>query len=234
MAQAMAAAEAHQCNLVVNRYNRVMRIQKLYYHLLPSWSRACLPVPPSCILPTTRLRWDQDYQVWRDAVILLAHSAEPDPQHRPTITQAKEYRRHASSWDSNVAELGSDRRTRIALTAAIANATEKPYCDEATMKREASEEATEKAYCDEEMAKTTAKKEERQDIVAKLWTNQDTAKYAQFKKEIRASEAELAATAGKHEDYVVAKINLELGLLHLLRDYYTSKTEEPAHAGRSG
>ena len=111
-------------------------------------------------------------------------------------------------------------------------ATEKAYCNEP------SEEATEKTYCDEKMAKTTAKKEELQDNVgvAKFRTMllQDI---AQLKKEIRALEAEFAAIAKEqaemdkirmelHENYIVAKRDLELGLtqvrdetLCLLQDY---------------
>jgi len=107
------------------------------------------------------------------------------------------------------------------------------------LEKEAGEEATEKSYCDEEMAKTAAKKSELDDDIAKLTSkiDQDSSKSAQLKEEVRVLESELASITKEqaemdkirmetHEDYTVAKKDLELGLtgvrkaLHLLREYY--------------
>jgi len=107
------------------------------------------------------------------------------------------------------------------------------------LEKEAEEEASEKAYCDEEQAKTEAKKSELDDDIAKLTSkiDQDSSKSAQLKEEVRVLESELAALTKEqavmdkirmetHEDYTVAKKDLDLGLsglrkaLRLLRDYY--------------
>ena len=130
LAKAVAAAEAQQRNLVRHRCERVERIQKLYYHILPPGLEARLPVPPSCFVQASRNQWEQDYQVWRNAVILLVLSTEPDPQQRPTISsaQAREHKRHVGmlsrqyGWDDNDV---ADSRIRIALAAAIPKAIEK-------------------------------------------------------------------------------------------------------------
>mmetsp|Transcript_83039 Transcript_83039/g.267596 ORF Transcript_83039/g.267596 Transcript_83039/m.267596 type:complete len:712 (+) Transcript_83039:86-2221(+) len=109
----------------------------------------------------------------------------------------------------------------------------------AKLEKEAQEEATEKAYCDEEQAKTEAKKSELDDDIAKLTSkiDQDSSKSAQLKEDVRVLESELAALTKEqavmdkirmetHEDYTVAKKDLDLGLsglrkaLRLLRDYY--------------
>merc|ERR1719410_3169320 len=109
----------------------------------------------------------------------------------------------------------------------------------AKLEKEAGDEASEKAYCDEQMAKTEAKKAELEDDVSKMTSRIDkaTARAAQLKEELKTLEGELAALAKEqaemdsirheeHEDYTVAKADLELGLsgvrkaLDLLRDYY--------------
>jgi len=107
------------------------------------------------------------------------------------------------------------------------------------LEKEAEEEATEKAYCDEETAKTEAKKSELEDTVARLTSkiDQDAAKSAHLKEEVRTLEGELAALAKEqaemdkirqetNADYQTAKSDLEMGLggvrkaLRVLRDYY--------------
>jgi len=107
------------------------------------------------------------------------------------------------------------------------------------LEKEAGEEATEKSYCDEEMAKTAAKRSELDDDIARLTSkiDQDSSKSAQLKEEVRVLGLELGSITKEqaemdkirmetHEDYTVAKKDLELGLtgvrkaLHLLRDYY--------------
>merc|ERR1719323_192345 len=109
----------------------------------------------------------------------------------------------------------------------------------AKLEKEAGNEASEKAYCDEQMAKTEAKKAELEDDVSKMTSRIDkaTARAAQLREELKTLEGELAALAKEqaemdsirheeHEDYTVAKADLELGLsgvrkaLDLLRDYY--------------
>merc|ERR1719350_1054657 len=109
----------------------------------------------------------------------------------------------------------------------------------AKLEKEADNEATEKAYCDEQLAKTEAKKAELEDDVSKMTSKIDkaAARAAQLKEELKTLEGELAALAKEqaemdsirheeHEDYTVAKADLELGLsgvrkaLDVLRDYY--------------
>jgi hypothetical protein len=109
---------------------------------------------------------------------------------------------------------------------------------------EAGAEATEKAYCDEQTAKTEEKKAELDAEISKLTTkiDQDSAKSATLKEEVKELQGELAALAkeqaemGKirsetHADYVQAKKDLELGLsgvrkaLVVLRDYYATSEE---------
>merc|ERR1719410_2143028 len=109
----------------------------------------------------------------------------------------------------------------------------------AKLEKEAGDEASEKAYCDEQMAKTEAKKAELEDDVSKMTSRIDkaTARAAQLKEELKTLEGELAALAKEqaemdsirheeHEDYTVAKADLELGLsgvrkaLDVLREYY--------------
>jgi hypothetical protein len=107
------------------------------------------------------------------------------------------------------------------------------------LEKEAEAEATEKAYCDEQMAKTEAKKVELETTIGKLTSKIDmaAAKSAQLKEEVKELEAELASLAKMqaemdkiraetHEDYTVAKSELEEGLtgvrkaLGVLKDYY--------------
>merc|ERR1719443_177734 len=109
----------------------------------------------------------------------------------------------------------------------------------AKLEKEAEEDAAEKAYCDEEMAKTEAKKQELDDEIAKLTSkiDQNAAKSAQLKEEVKAAQEALAAIAKEqaemdkirqeqNADYTVAKADLELGLggvqkaLEKLREYY--------------
>lgn len=86
-------------------------------------------------------------------------------------------------------------------------------------------EATEKAYCDEQMAKTEAKKGELEDDIAKMTAKIDSAasRSAQLKEEVKVLQEELAALSREqaqmdkirletHEEYKVAKADLELGL----------------------
>merc|ERR1719401_2203021 len=107
------------------------------------------------------------------------------------------------------------------------------------LEKEAEAEATEKAYCDEQMAKTEAKKSELEDTIAKLTSSidQKSARSVSLKEEVKELEKELAALSKmqaemdsirieEHEDYTVAKKELEQGLegvrkaLTVLRDYY--------------
>jgi len=107
------------------------------------------------------------------------------------------------------------------------------------LEKEAESEATEKAYCDEQMAKTEAKKSELETTIGKLTSKIDmaAAKSAQLKDEVKELQAELASLARMqaemdkiraetHEDFTVAKSDLEQGLtgvrkaLSVLRDYY--------------
>merc|ERR1719410_2001055 len=109
----------------------------------------------------------------------------------------------------------------------------------AKLEKEVGDEATEKAYCDEQMAKTEAKKAELEDDVSRMTSRIDkaAARAAQLKEELKTLEGELAALAKEqaemdsirheeHEDYTVAKADLELGLsgarkaLDVLREYY--------------
>merc|ERR1719323_2987770 len=109
----------------------------------------------------------------------------------------------------------------------------------AKLEKEAGNEASEKAYCDEQLAKTEAKKAELEDDVSRMTSRIDraVARAAQLREELKILEGELAALAKEqaemdsirheeHEDYTVAKADLELGLsgvrkaLDLLRDYY--------------
>jgi hypothetical protein len=109
------------------------------------------------------------------------------------------------------------------------------------LEAEAQAEATEKAYCDEQMAKTEAKKSELDTTIAKLTSkiDQAAAKSAQLKEEVKELEAELASLAKMqaemdkiraetHEEYTVAKAELEEGLggvrkaLGMLKEYYGS------------
>merc|ERR1719468_866852 len=109
----------------------------------------------------------------------------------------------------------------------------------AKLEQEAEEDATEKAYCDEEMAKTEAKKQELDDEIEKLTSkiDQNAAKSAQLKEEVKAAQESLAALAKEQAEmdklrqeqnanYKIAKADLELGLggvqkaLEKLREYY--------------
>jgi len=107
------------------------------------------------------------------------------------------------------------------------------------LEEEAAAEASKKAYCDEEMSKTEEKKGDLEAVVAKLTSkiNQDSARSAELKAEVKELQASLAALASEqaemdkmrqeaHADYVKAKEELSLGLagvgkaLGVLRDYY--------------
>jgi chromosome segregation ATPase len=109
------------------------------------------------------------------------------------------------------------------------------------LEAEAEAEATEKGYCDEQMAKTEAKKSELDTTIGKLTSkiDQAAAKSAQLKAEVKELEAELASLAKMqaemdkiraetHEEYTVAKAELEEGLggvrkaLGMLKEYYGS------------
>merc|ERR1712151_522343 len=107
------------------------------------------------------------------------------------------------------------------------------------LENEAAEAASEKAFCDEEMAKTKAKKDDLTGVSEKLsaTVDQDTARSAELKQEVKELEEELAALAKEqaemdqmrqknHAEFVQAKKDLELGLsgvrkaLGVLREYY--------------
>jgi len=109
------------------------------------------------------------------------------------------------------------------------------------LQKEGEAEATEKAYCDEEMAKTQSKNDELDNAISKLTTkiDQASAKSAELKEEVNTLGSELGELTKEqaemdkirqeqHEDYTVAKADLELGLkgvrgaLAVLRDYYAS------------
>merc|ERR1719247_3146570 len=111
--------------------------------------------------------------------------------------------------------------------------------------REAVAEATEKAYCDEQMAKTEAKKADLEDEIAKLTSKIDTAAAAsaKLKEEVKELQGELAALAqlqaemdktraDENAAYLQAKADLELGLdgvqkaLVVLREYYEAPAAE--------
>jgi len=128
------------------------------------------------------------------------------------------------------------------------------------LEEEAIAEATEKAYCDEEMAKTEAKRSELMDDVSKVSAKLDqaTSKTATLTAEIKQLEAELAALAKQQAEmnkirqeenaaFVQAKADLTTGLtgvrqaLTVLRDYYASDAalvQQPAmpelHSKASG
>jgi chromosome segregation ATPase len=122
----------------------------------------------------------------------------------------------------------------------------------AKLETEAGAEATEKAYCDEQMADTEAKKSELDTDISKLTTkiDQDAARSAKLKDEVKELQAELAALAKQqaemntirkemHADYVQAKADLEQGLsgvrkaLVTLRDYYAKSEEDAAFVQNS-
>merc|ERR1711957_1011306 len=107
------------------------------------------------------------------------------------------------------------------------------------LEKEAGAEATEKAYCDEQIAKTEFKKGELEDDISKMTSRIDkaAARSVQLKAEVKQLQGELGALAKEqaemdkirmetHDDYSVAKADLELGLsgvgkaLSLLREYY--------------
>jgi predicted RNase H-like nuclease (RuvC/YqgF family) len=107
------------------------------------------------------------------------------------------------------------------------------------LEKEAESEATEKSYCDEQMAKTEAKKSDLESEIGSLTSKIDmaAAKSAQLKSEVKELQAELASLAKMqaemdkiraetHEDFTVAKSELEQGLtgvrkaIGLLKDYY--------------
>jgi chromosome segregation ATPase len=109
------------------------------------------------------------------------------------------------------------------------------------LEKEAESEATEKSYCDEQMAKTEAKKSDLESEVGSLTSKIDmaAAKSAKLKSEVKELQAELASLAKMqaemdkiraetHEDFTVAKAELEQGLtgvrkaLGLLKEYYGS------------
>jgi len=128
------------------------------------------------------------------------------------------------------------------------------------LEEEAIAEATEKAYCDEEMAKTEAKRSELMDDVSKVSAKLDqaTSKTATLTAEIKQLEAELAELAKQQAEmnkirqeenaaFVQAKADLTTGLtgvrqaLTVLRDYYASDAalvQQPAmpelHSKASG
>ena len=82
---------------VVNKYNRIRRIQRLCYpRLLRVVTADQLPVPPSVLFPNTTNGWTREYQVWRDAVIIMVLLECPEPPAEATITDLKEYRRHTA------------------------------------------------------------------------------------------------------------------------------------------
>merc|ERR1711957_1018107 len=107
------------------------------------------------------------------------------------------------------------------------------------LEKEAGAEASEKAYCDEQIAKTEFKKGELEDDISKMTSRIDkaAARSVQLKAEVKQLQSELGALAKgqaemdkirmeTHDDYGVAKADLELGLsgvgkaLSLLREYY--------------
>jgi chromosome segregation ATPase len=109
----------------------------------------------------------------------------------------------------------------------------------AKLEAEAVAEASEKAFCDEEMAKTAAKKEELDNAIEKLTTkiDQTAARSAELKSDVKKLQEELAAMAAEqaeadkvrqdtHAAYAEAKPELEEGLegvrraLEVLRTYY--------------
>jgi len=127
------------------------------------------------------------------------------------------------------------------------------------LEEEAIAEATEKAYCDEEMAKTEAKRSELMDDVSKVSAKLDqaTSKTATLTAEIKQLEAELAELAKQQAEmnkirqeenaaFVQAKADLTTGLtgvrqaLTVLRDYYADAAlvQQPAmpelHSKASG
>jgi len=124
------------------------------------------------------------------------------------------------------------------------------------LEREHEAEATEKAYCDEQMAKTEAKKGELEDDIAKMTAKIDSAasRSAQLKEEVKVLQEELANLSREqaemdkirietHEDYTVAKADLELGLtgvrkaLTVLREYYggaAALVQQPAPPVKHG
>jgi len=111
----------------------------------------------------------------------------------------------------------------------------------AKLQAEAVADATEKAYCDEQLAKTEEKKEELEHDVSKLTAklDQSISRSASLNSEVKELQLELAALTKQkaemdkirqeqHADYAQAKSDLEAGLsgvrkaLGVLREYYGS------------
>jgi hypothetical protein len=121
------------------------------------------------------------------------------------------------------------------------------------LEQEAGDEATEKAYCDEEMSKTKTKKGELEANIEKLSTkiDQNAAKSAELKDEVKVLQSELANLAKQQQEmdriraenhavYVKAKADLEQGLggirkaLTILRDYYAAGSAASASLVQDG
>jgi len=117
----------------------------------------------------------------------------------------------------------------------------------AKLQAAAGAEAEEKAYCDGEMAKTATRKSELDAEVSKLTTriDQDAARSAELKEEVRTCQEELAVMAQEqaeserirqesHADYLKTKADLEMGLsgvrkaMLILRDYYGAASGDDA------
>merc|ERR1712194_785099 len=180
----------------------------------------------------------------KSTLVALAQTQQNDEDDEPGAPVAATYKTHSTNILDVLEDMKEKAEGQLSdLRKAEVNSRQNYEMLKQSLEDQAGADTkgmgTEKAYCDEQIAKTEFKKGELEDDISKMTSRIDkaAARSVQLKAEVKQLQSELGALAKgqaemdkirmeTHDDYRVAKADLELGLsgvgkaLSLLREYY--------------